>query len=96
MMRFRSVFAVLMIVLSLGLHVDGPHGHHCILEEAACGACRTAVAPVTAATPAAHAVTVVVQTESAPAPQAGPVVRSLLGVLTAAPLRAPPSSVELA
>ena len=95
MMRFRSVFAILMIVLSLGLHVDGPHGHHCILEEAACGACRTAVTPVDAPSPTTHAVAVVLQIEPAPAPQINP-VHCLRCVLTDAPLRAPPSSVEVA
>lgn len=95
MMRFRSVFAILMIVLSLGLHVDGPHGHHCILEEAACAACRTAVTPVDSAAPATHAVAIVVQTDPAPAPQIGP-VPCLQCVLTDAPLRAPPSLDELA
>ena len=95
MNRFRSVFAILMIVLCLGLHVEGPHGHHCILEEAACSACRTAVTPVAAASPATDWVAVLLQSEPAPAPQINP-VHSLRCVLTDAPLRAPPSSVEVA
>lgn len=93
MSRFRSVFAILMIVLSLGLHVDGPHGHHCILEEAACAACRTAVTPVMAATPATHAILFVLQSEFVPAHVPETALR-LQCVLIDAPLRAPPSPVE--
>lgn len=89
MTRFRSVLAVVMVVLSLGLHVEGPHGHHCILEEAACAACRTAVTPNTDA-PAVTlgaAVAEVCPFDFVPATAPG-LVR--LPVLVDAPLRAPP------
>ena len=95
MMRFRSLFAILMVVLSLGLHVEGPHGHHCILEEAACAACRTVVTPITAATPRIQAAEFVVRVEIASLPAAAPRVRRQ-PVLVDAPLRAPPSPVEVA
>lgn len=95
MVRFRSVLAILAVVLSLGLHVEGPHGHHCILEEAACAACRTAVTPTTAAPPATHTVASVAEYEFGPALVVEPVLR-LRSVLIDAPLRAPPTPVEIA